>query len=190
MVMQAMRSARARRGSSGSGVGTESGWESDWESDWESADRAVARTDEEGIESSMAATAQGDEADHAGRLRRGLPRDLGGVALGDFGIESSYLTFSFCCPRCRMIPEELIHRHCDRHGRSDTDRTSPPGSSRRAEQRKSRVIHGQRDNKGYSKGNIPNPLWFGLNTQLVCSVQLPSNPAQSVRKARRFRPIL
>jgi len=33
----------------------------------------------------MAATAQGDEADHAGRLRRGLPRDLGGVALGDFG---------------------------------------------------------------------------------------------------------
>ncbi len=32
----------------------------------------------------MAATAQGDEADHAGRLRRGLPRDLGGVALCDF----------------------------------------------------------------------------------------------------------
>ena len=33
----------------------------------------------------MAATAQGDEADHAGRLRRGLPRDLGGEAIGDFG---------------------------------------------------------------------------------------------------------
>ncbi len=32
----------------------------------------------------MAATAQGDEADHAGHLRRGLPRDLGGVALCDF----------------------------------------------------------------------------------------------------------
>jgi hypothetical protein len=31
----------------------------------------------------MAATAQGDEADHAGHLRRGLPRDLGGVAFGN-----------------------------------------------------------------------------------------------------------
>ncbi len=72
MVMQAIRSARAGRELAGSGVGTESdmkfGWESDWESDWESgwepADRAVAtETDAEGIESSMAATAQGDEAD-------------------------------------------------------------------------------------------------------------------------------
>ena len=32
----------------------------------------------------MAATAQGDEADHAGHLRRRLPRDLGGDALCDF----------------------------------------------------------------------------------------------------------
>ena len=83
MVMQAIRSARARRESDGSGVETESGWESDWESDWESADRAVART-EEGMKSSYAATAQGDEADHAGHLRRRLPRDLGDVALGNF----------------------------------------------------------------------------------------------------------
>ena len=119
--MQAIRSAHPRRGSAGSGVGTESGWESDWESDWESADRAMARAEEDGIQSSYAATAQGDEADHAGHLRRGLPRDLGGVAIGDFGIESSYLTFSFCCPLCRTIPEELIHRHCDRHGSSARD---------------------------------------------------------------------
>jgi hypothetical protein len=40
----------------------------------------------------MAATAQGDEADHAGHLRRGLPRDLGGVALGDFDALGASLT--------------------------------------------------------------------------------------------------
>ena len=54
------------------------------ESVWEASGRIAARTEED-IESSMAATAQGDEVDHAGRLKRGLPRDLGGdVALGDF----------------------------------------------------------------------------------------------------------
>ena len=60
--------------------------ESAWESVWEASDRIASKTDDdEGIGSSMAATAQGDEADHAGRLRRGLPRDLGGdVLLGDF----------------------------------------------------------------------------------------------------------
>ena len=54
------------------------------ESVWEASGRIAARTAED-IESSMAATAQGDEVDHAGRLRQGLPRDLGGdVLLGDF----------------------------------------------------------------------------------------------------------
>ena len=84
--------------------------ESAWESVWEASDRIASKTDDdEGIGSSMAATAQGDEADHAGRLRRGLPRDLGGdVALGDFDALGGVCGNLFGnCVRCAS------GNHCD-----------------------------------------------------------------------------
>ena len=81
------------------------------ESVWEASGRIAARTEED-IESSMAATAQGDEVDHAGRLKRGLPRDLGGVALGDFDALGGFDERCDFDSRCDFVRNRFGHGLC------------------------------------------------------------------------------
>ena len=84
--------------------------ESAWESVWEASDRIASKTDDdEGIGSSMAATAQGDEADHAGRLRRGLPRDLGGEALCNFDTRCDFDALCNFDARCEFVRNRFGH---------------------------------------------------------------------------------